>query len=237
MSPAAKPVIWARLSAQGRARARSLDYEAITRAAIAIADQDGLDAVSMRKIAGKVDSGTMSLYRHISGKDDLTMLMYDSVLGEVVQELGRTPGSGWREELSRLARATRGLHHRHPWAGALGSRPALGPNELQVMEFAMAAADGPGLTMDQVMDRVSTVVQFTQGFVLAEIAEDEARRRTGLDESAWRERIAPYLSEVLATGRYPYMERIIREAKDFPDQDVQFERRLAMVLDGLAGER
>ena len=229
-------MIWARLSAQGRTRARGLDYEAITRAAIAIADQDGLDAVSMRKIAGRVDSGTMSLYRHISGREDLTELMYDSVLAELVQDLGE-PSGDWRADLTRLARASRRLHHRHPWASSLGARPTLGPNALRVMEFAMACADEPGLTIDQVMDRVSTTLQFTQGFVRAELAEDEARRRTGLDEAAWRERIGPYLAEVLAGGHHPYLERIIRDAEDFPEPDVQFERRLAMVLDGLAGGR
>ena len=235
MSSTAKPVIWSRLSAPGHARTRSLDYEAITRAAIARADQDGLDAVSMRKIASRVDSGTMSLYRHITGKEDLTELMYDSVLGEVVNDLGSGPSGNWRADLGRLARANRTLHHRHPWVGLLGARPTMGPNALRVMEFAMASVDGLGLTVDQMMDRVATTLQFTQGFVQAELAESEARRRTGLDEAAWRERIAPYLSRLLAEGRHPYMERIIREADDFPEPDSVFERRLAMVLDGLAG--
>jgi len=65
------PVIWARLTGQGRGPARTLDHTTITDAAIAIADQDGLDAVSMRKIAGRMDHSTMSLYRHVGNKDDL----------------------------------------------------------------------------------------------------------------------------------------------------------------------
>ncbi|WP_238008376.1 TetR/AcrR family transcriptional regulator [Dactylosporangium sp. AC04546] len=228
-----KPVIWARLSATARTRPRGLDLTAITRAAIAIADEEGLDAVSMRKIANRIDSGTMSLYRHVNGKEDLVELMYDSVLGELLHDLDLSPAGDWRADLARLARANRALHHRHPWVGDLGSRPSLGPNALRVMEVAMACVDGQGLTIDQMMDRVSTTLQFTQGFVRAELAESEAQRRTGLDEAAWRETIAPYLAQVLLEGRHPYMARIIEEADDHPNPDEVFDRRLAMVLDGL----
>ncbi|MEU0520586.1 TetR/AcrR family transcriptional regulator [Streptosporangium sp. NPDC006007] len=232
MSSPSPPVIWIRLSAPLRARERPLDYEIITRTAIAIADLDGLDAVSMRKIANRIESGTMSLYRHIRGKDDLIELMYDSVLGEL--ELAERPSRDWRTELADLARRSRRLHHHHPWISQIGQRPAMGPNAVRMMEYAMACVDGLGLTADRMLDLVSTALHFTQGFVQAELAEAEAQRRTGLDEDAWRDWMAPYLSRLLNEDQHPYLERIITEADNHPQQDTVFERRLEMVLDGLA---
>ena len=98
----------------------------------------------------------------------------------------------------------------------------------------MATLDGLGLDIDGMLDMVATVDAFVVGFVQAELAEAEARRRTGLTEEQWRARMAPYIRQLIATGRYPYLERIVMEAKDFPDIDATFERRLALVLDGLA---
>lgn len=231
MDSPSPPVIWARLAAPRRVRERPLDYEIITRAAVAIADLDGLDAVSMRKVAGRIESGTMSLYRHIRGKDDLIELMYDHVLGEL--DLAELPSRGWRAELADLAGRNRALQHRHPWVSQIGQRPTMGPNAVRVMEYAMACVDGLGLTVDGMLDMVSTTLHFTQGFVQAELAEAEERRRTGLDEDAWRDWMAPYLSRLLNEEEHPYLERIVTEA-DHPGQDEVFGRRLEMVLDGLA---
>ncbi|MFI6317031.1 TetR/AcrR family transcriptional regulator [Nonomuraea sp. NPDC050556] len=213
-------------------REPALDYEAITGAAIALADLDGLDAVSMRKIADRVDSGTMSLYRYVNGKDDLIELMYDSALGEL--ELAEHPVADWRTELAELARRSRRLCHRHPWISRIGQRPTMGPNAVRMMEYAMASVDGLGLTVDGMLDLVSTTMHFTQGYVQAELTEAEARRRTGTDEATWREVVAPYLKELLGDGRHPYLGRIIAEADNDAHPDVVFERRLAMVLEGLA---
>jgi Tetracyclin repressor-like, C-terminal domain len=98
----------------------------------------------------------------------------------------------------------------------------------------MAAVDGFGLDIDQMLDMVSTVGAFAVGFVQAELAEEEAQRRTRLTEEQWRARMAPYIRQLIASGRYPYFERIVIEAEDFPDMNTTFERRLSYVLDGLA---
>ena len=78
----------------------------------------------------------------------------------------------------------------------------------------------PSLTHDQI--------------VQAEVAEDEAQRRTGLSEEQWRARMASYPRQRFDRGQHPYLERIVVEAEDFPDVDATFERRLGLVLDGLA---
>jgi hypothetical protein len=98
------------------------------------------------------------------------------------------------------------------------------------MREASELADDPR----QMLDLASTAQQFTQGFVQAELAETQAQQRTGMDTETWRAHLAPFFTELLLSGKHPYLERLIRDAEDFPDPDVVFERRLGMVLDGLA---
>jgi AcrR family transcriptional regulator len=228
----APPIIWARLSEQGRGPVRTLDHRAITAAAVALADEDGIDAVSMRKVAGRMDHSPMALYRHVGSKDDLTELMYDAVLGEL--DLTGIPSGSWRADLARLAREMRRLHHAHPWIARFGHRPGLGPHARQFLETGLACVDGLGLDIDGMVDLLSTAVAFTRGFVMQELGEVEAQQRSGLDFAAYRRRTGPYIAQLLQEGRLPYLRRLVVEAEDFPDPDVVFERRLAMVLDGLA---
>jgi AcrR family transcriptional regulator len=226
------PVIWARLDQSAQRPKPLLTHHQIVAAAIEIADSEGLQALSMRKVAARLGAGTMSLYRYVANKDDLLDLMVDAILGE---ELPDKPSGDWRSELAEQARRVRRGARRHPWAiGFMLARPNLGPRALRTIEHAMAAVDGLGLDIDQMLDMVATVGAFAVGFVQAELAEQEAQRRTGLTEEQWRARMAPYIRRLIATGRYPYLERIVIEAEDFPDIDATFERRLALVLDGLA---
>jgi AcrR family transcriptional regulator len=227
------PVIWARLDRSQRRPQPSLTHEQIALAAIRIADAQGVQALSMRRVASELGAGTMSLYRYVDSKDDLLDLMVDTVIGE--NELPDKPSGDWRSELAELARRSRAIAHRHPWAVRfLLARPNLGPNAVRQLEYAMAAVDGLGLDIDGMLDISSTVTAFVVGFVQEELADAEAQRRTGLTVEQWRARIAPYVRQLIATGRYPFLERIVVEAEDFPDVDATFERRLSLVLDGLA---
>jgi AcrR family transcriptional regulator len=227
------PVIWARLDRSARRPRPSLTHDQIVRAAVELADSEGVEALSMRKVAARLGAGTMSLYRYVANKDDLLDLMVDAVIGE--EPPPEEPSGDWRSELAEQARGARRAAQRHPWAiGFILARPKLGPNALRAIEYSMAALDGLGLDIDGMLDMVATVDAFVVGFVQAELAEAEARRRTGLTEEQWRARMAPYIRQLIATGRYPYLERIVMEAEDLPDIDATFERRLALVLDGLA---
>jgi AcrR family transcriptional regulator len=227
-----KPVVWARLNGQGRGPARTLDHAAITDAAVAIADADGLEAVSMRNIAARLGRSPMSLYRHVESKDDLHELMYDAVLGEL--DLPAAPSGRWRDDLAGLVRALRRLYHRHPWATRLGRRPTLGPNSVRLTEYSLAAVDHLGLDIEAMTDVVATALQFTQGFVVGEAGRLEARQRSGLDDEAYRRHAGPYVAGLIAGGRHPYLRRVVEEAEHDHDPDAVFERRLGMVLDGIA---
>jgi AcrR family transcriptional regulator len=226
------PTIWAQMGRTSHDHRASLGYQEITRAAVEIADAEGVRALSMRRVAARLGSGTMSLYRHVATKEDLIDLMVDAVLGE--EPVPPTTGD-WRRDLAELARRSRRLARRHPWAIRFRlARLSHGPNGLAELEHGVACVSGLGLDIDGVVDFMNTVSAFTVGFVQAELAEEEARRDSGLSEPEWRVRMGPHVQRVIDSGLYPAFVRIVVEAEDYPDPDVTFERRLGMVLDGLA---
>jgi AcrR family transcriptional regulator len=224
-------LVWARPERPPRGRARGLSRQRIVRAAIAIADRDGLDALTMRRVAEQLGAGTMSLYWHVRNKDELIELMRDEVVGEqTLQE----PSGDWRSDLATFARDVRRTFLRHPWlASLLGSRPAIGPNSLRQDELSLAVVGG--LQVDeQIRTAIPPVVYFfVIGYVLREVAELEVQRRTGVTEEAWRASVAPYIQQVLASGAYPNLARAVGGAGPV-DDDAAFEFLLGLILDGIA---
>lgn len=226
------PVVWARLRRQQRGPRPSLTHEQIARAAVEIADTDGMHVVSMRKVAERLGVGAMSLYRYVSNKDELVELMVDHVLTEALP--GECPSGDWREEMRQSAWRQRRMMLRHPWSREYGhGRTTLGPNTVTMVETMLARLDDLGLDMDAMLDLTAVVDAFVVGFVQSELAEQEHQRRTGMTEEQWRQYMAPYVGELIEGGQNPYLRRVIVEAEDFPDMDEVFERRLGYVLDGL----
>ena len=225
-------VLWSKVDKPPQGPRGGLSYERIAVAGVELADADGLDAVSMRKVAARLEAGTMSLYRYVESRDDLVELMVDHVYGEAV--IAERTGD-WRADFGQAARRSRRAALAHPWlAGYAAARTTLGPNLLRVVDSTLGLLDGYGLHIDQMLDVWMTVQAFVQGYVLSELGEREAQRRTGLSEEEWRRRVGPWVRKVIASGRYPRVARVVLEAEDFPDADAVFERRLGYVLDGLA---
>ncbi len=226
-------LIWTRPERTSPTKTPPLSREHIVRAAIELADAEGIEAVSMRRIAAKLGAGTMSLYWHISSKQDLFDLMLDAALGEI--ELPAHRSGDWRPDLRVVTMQRRTVLLRHPWLTALlENRPPLGPNGLRYGEFSLAAVDGLGLdfsTMKRVLD---TVDSYVVGHVLNTAAEEEARRRNGMSEEEWQRATSPYLRQVFATGQYPIFARLIDEEEEPPDKEANFAFGLECVLDGIA---
>lgn len=211
-----------------------LSTERIVRTAVQIADTEGLDALSMRRVAAELGAGTMSLYRYVSGKDALVELMVESVFGESSYP-SPMPG-GWRTRLEVAARREWGMYSRHPWALRVIAtpQPPIGPNVLADVEWAMRAMDGLGLdptTMHWVAIMVSAQVQ---GAALLLVNEVEAERRTGVTTRQWRASKTPMLLEILESGQFPMLSRLYAEQGDAIDIDKWFEFSLRRLLDGLA---
>jgi AcrR family transcriptional regulator len=216
---------------QKRLPPSALDQERIVRAAVRIADAEGIGAISMRRVASEIEAGTMSLYRHLAGKDELLDLMLDTAYGEI--SVPERPSGDWRADLAALAQQTRAVLGRHPWVAALlTGRPAFGPSYLRWFEFSLAALEPQRLGLRTSMRILGTVNAYVGGFVGYELGEAEASRRHGLSARQKRALAASRLEELLASGRYPNLARFIRQGTDAAT-DADFEFGLGCVLDGI----
>ncbi|MGK5557543.1 TetR/AcrR family transcriptional regulator [Actinomadura kijaniata] len=202
--------------------------------AVAIADAEGLEALSMRRIAEDLGVAPMSIYTYVPGKAELLDLMVDRVNGEQAP-----PEEGsWRERLEHIAHENWRLLHRHPWLlHVSAARPPMGPNLLDKYEYELAAVEGLGLT-DVEMD---SVVALVNGFVhsAARLSADvtQTERRTGMSDHQWWEKAAPVLSTLIDVDRYPLGARVGTAAGQAYDGPVgpehAFEFGLARILDGI----
>ncbi|MEW1911031.1 TetR/AcrR family transcriptional regulator [Kitasatospora sp. NPDC085895] len=245
---AARSSVWERPEPAARPAPSPLSRERIVAAAVELADADGLEAVSLRKVGAALDAGPMRLYRYLSTKEELLDLMADAVHGEIAAPDADAPDAGapdadsggtdgdWRAVLRASAHRTRRAALRHPWfADLLGGRPGLGPNALGNRETVLAALYGaPGfLGIDAVLRAVGTVDDYLVGALRRETAELRAERDTGLDKDAWRRSEGPYLSRMLAAGNYPALAAAVRYGTH-TDPATAFEAGLDVVLDGIA---
>jgi AcrR family transcriptional regulator len=228
--------------------ARGLSRWDIVTAAVAVADAEGADAVSMRRIARELGVGAMSLYWHVGSKEELHQLMLERVQGEAPAP---EPTGNWRADLESYARTARAALLRHPWAiDYLGSGPPSGPNDARNAERLLAAFDGLGLDPVTVMRLAMTTGTYVLGAALREVQEirwhhaaEEARGTMTAPEIAAM--FAEFRRVVRDSGRYPHINAIMEAGVD-PDapstRDERFEFGLGCVLDGIealvkAGQR
>lgn len=226
---------------RGRGRNRllpALSRAEIVDAAIAVADAEGADAVSMRRIAQVLRAGPMSLYWHVANKEHLLELMLDVLFAEAEVP---DPTGDWRADLQAHARSHRAMLHRHEWAiKFMGGRPPLGPGTMLNMEHSLAILDGSGLDMATSMRVLETVVTYVLGAVLRETGEIRGQREqetAGVTMEEWEPLRAAWRDRLAADGRFARVVRFLDERID-PDaeqtRDERFEFGLNCVLDGLA---
>jgi AcrR family transcriptional regulator len=233
--PAAEPFIWMRPERAARGPRPAHSRDEIAAAAVRIADADGLDAVSMRRVAAEIGASTMALYNYVNGKEDLLDLMIDAVSAEY--ELPNGPLGDWRGVLVALARQGRAIARRHPWLPrALTQRPAvalMGPNALRYAEFILTAVEGV-LDGSSAMELVGMLTAVVHSYVQSELAQSEAERQAGVSAEQFQARMATYLGRVIASGRYPRFTQVVMEgaAAPPPDPDAIFERMVNRLLDG-----
>ena len=219
-------LVWERPEPPDRPVPVPLSRERIVRAAIRLADADGLEAVSLRKVAAALDAGPMRLYGYIATKEELLDLMVDAVYGEI-----RPTGVGWREVLRSFAETTRQAAQQHEWlADLLGGRPQLGPNTLASGEAVLAAMTG--VDLDTVVPAIGAVTAYVIGAVRREITERRAERDSGMDQRQWQVAHWPYLQRTFATGRFPALATVVHDGPHL-DADQTFWTGLDFLLDGI----
>jgi AcrR family transcriptional regulator len=211
-----------------------LTREGIARAAVRIADAEGIAALSMRRVAADLGLATMSLYRYVQSKDELVVLMIDAVFGEYPPQ--EPPPPGWRAQLGQLARLQWRICQEHPWLARVSSftRPQMAPGGMAHTEWALRAVAGLGVDPATALYVVLTLIAFTLGTGANLESEAEAEHATGVTSAEWMEQQEQSFEGITGSGRFPHL-RALGEVPDFDvELDTLFEFGLERVLDGLA---
>jgi len=232
---AAPGLIWAREEPGSRRAAYSRD--AIAEAALKVADAEGFEALSMRRVAQELGAGTMTLYHYVRNKDELITLMSDRVMGELLIPDDEVP-ENWREAITEIANRTRNVFRNHPWSIDNMQGGDGGPNGMKHFEQSMAAVSGTGLPPMKKLEIVSLVDDYVFGYVLREMEIAQ----WGDSGEKWTEETIEYFESLIATGKYPEIaslfgdgtrEEGLARAREMVNAGDRFDRGLSLLLDGI----
>jgi AcrR family transcriptional regulator len=223
------------------ARRAGLSREQIGKTAVEIADAEGFEAVSMRRVARELGAGTMTLYHYVRNKDELLGLMWNVVMGELLLPEGELTGE-WRQALSRIAQASRKTFKEHRWIFEAMSQPAQsGPNGLRHFEQSMAAVSELRIPPRERLELIALVDDYVFGFTLRELLEEMYREQGDPDMG---ESGLAFFESQFATGEYPHASKLFRgDVKEGIQRLMEsfsgerantrrFERGLKALLDG-----
>jgi AcrR family transcriptional regulator len=208
--------------------------ERVVRAAIAVADAEGLPAVSMRRLASELGVAAMSLYRYVGNKEELVLLMADAVFSEI--NVSTFDGADWRTRLEAVSRAQWAMSRRHAWVPSVMSltRPLLAPNGMVLTEWSMRAVHDAGCDLVTALRVSVSLAGFVLGLALSVQLDTEAERETGLTSDEWMQAQDAAFEGIMASGRFPMLAGV-GQIPDFDlDLDSLFETGLALMLDGFA---
>jgi AcrR family transcriptional regulator len=174
----------------------------------------------------------MSLYRHVSDKDDLLLRMMDAAIGEA--RLPEKPPAHWRDAAELAARTLWSAFRRHPWlAPALSlTRPQVLPHALGYSEWVLSALQQLGLDPIGTFTVHLTLFSFVRGTAMNLELEADAEAATGQSSDEWMARTEPDLLALIGTGSFPAFEQALGSGFDF-DLDTLFEFGLQRLLDGV----
>ncbi|SDJ88297.1 transcriptional regulator, TetR family [Nocardioides sp. YR527] len=237
--PRSGTVVAPRDDASRTSGARALTRHRVLAEAVAIADTEGLEAVSMRAVAGRCGVAPMSLYRFVEGKDELVAAMADAVYAASPFTLD--PEAPWRERAESLGRELWRLHRDHPWLGRTQplTRPMLLPNLLRFGDRLLGALEGLGLPPKTQFDMHVLLYNHVAGLAANIEREDEALSLTGVSAEEWTDRqYVPHFGNDSFRSTFPHMARLFGPGAllaDGYDMDIDelFELGYGLLLDGI----
>jgi AcrR family transcriptional regulator len=201
-------LLWGSQNEAGRS---GLTIRAIVAAALAIADADGVEALSMRKVAERLGVGTMSLYTHIPGKAELIDLMLDTVYGQLytsVEEPSQQ-GGDWRDALRFIAQRNWELYRRHPWMLQIAiGRPVLGPHASLKYEAELRPLDKLGLSDVEMDATLTLILTHVEGCARGQEAIERGQRETNMTEAEWWIAHAPLMEKLIDPALFPVATRV-----------------------------
>jgi AcrR family transcriptional regulator len=206
----------------------------IVAVAVELADKEGFEAVSMRRVAQELGAGTMTLYHYVANKDELVTLMVDAVMGEILVPPGELP-SEWRPAMAAIAKNSRDALRNHRWMlDRLGDgRP--GPNGMRHFEQSLEAMAGAGISARATFEAIVLVDEYVFGFAIRE-AQESAEHERG-----WAPGVREFFRRELDSGEFPRVMEFLGNDVDTAMDRVgevffeagRFERGLERLLDGI----
>jgi AcrR family transcriptional regulator len=229
-------LIWMREEPHSRRPAYS--RERLAAAALAIADAEGFEAVSMRRVAQELGAGTMTLYHYVRSKDELITLMVDSVMGEVLVPEDELE-SEWRPALAQIAERTRKAFSRHRWALDRFGDGRPGPNGIRHFEQSLRAVSSLEVGDEDKFELIALVDDYVFGFALREAQEFDEHQSGGFSAE-----MRAFFQRELDSGAYPLIRGFLGpDASAAVDRVAEslfragrFERGLNRLLDGIEAE-
>ncbi|MFD4766573.1 TetR/AcrR family transcriptional regulator C-terminal domain-containing protein [Streptomyces niveus] len=218
---------------RGAARGEGLSRERVVRAAIALADNEGLGALTMRRVATEFGTSTMALYRHVPSKGELVRLMSESVFSGAPS--GLEP-AGWRPRLAREIRWLWSQYERHPWlARAMAglTRPMASPHAMSYTERTLRTLRGLGLKPYEMIHTHLALMGYAQGVAMAVELESQARQDTGMTADEWLAANETHMESVQLRGEYPVMSTLFGDEEFDLELGALFEFGLERLLDGI----
>ncbi|MFC3494540.1 TetR/AcrR family transcriptional regulator [Glycomyces rhizosphaerae] len=229
-------LLWRAAPETARGPRKQLTVDEVVKAAIRLADAEGLEAVTVRRLAQELGKAPMTLYTYVPGKSELVALMLDALF----EAMERKSVSGaWRDRLTAVARDNYALYREHPWAAAASpSRPPLGPGQCAKYEHELQALEDLGLSDIEMDDALAYLLAFVRTAAQDAAQSDAEREASGMNDQEWWEANGPLLAKVLDTERFPTAVRVGQAAGEAHDAAYDAEHAfafgLARTLDGLA---
>lgn len=223
MAERRREAIWLRPEHAAVGRPAERSRAEITAAAIELADREGLEALSMRRLAGELGTGAASLYRYVATREDLLDLMTDATAAEL--DLSASHGA-WQEDLLALARQARAVMRRHPWLPELTiTRPVLGPHGADLLEHVLGVLAEHPAPPGRKLEAFALLNALTALFVQNELATS--------GEDAQRQ--AAYLAHVAAMGAHPRIAAALATlaGAEPSDQSDRFDATILRTLGGV----
>lgn len=226
--PHAVALAWGVAERPQRGPKRELSIERIVEAAIEIADAEGLGAVSMSKVAAALGFTTMSLYRYVTSKDDLILLMQDAVSDVELPEL--QDDEGWRPALRAWTLANLEAIRRHPWFTEIPvSSVPMTPNQLRIVDLGLAALRSTGLSD---LEKMATIL-LAAGYARTVGGIETDIRASSDPATASGAPYASALAELITSERFPYLHPVISSGAYTDESFDDFGFGLERILDGV----
>lgn len=230
-------LLWRDSPASPRA---GISTHGVTTLAVDLADREGLDAVTLRRLAEEAGVTAMALYPHIGGRPELVELMLDHVAGMTYAVTTIPEGADWRERITAMAEANWANCHDHPWITELANgRPVPGPGASTKYETELRALDGIGLTDIEMEHTLTALLSLVQGTARASLAASGSRASSETDDTDWWSNIEPGITAAIGDPtRFPTASRVSRtlgqQTGKANDPEGAYRHGVGLLLDGIA---